>query len=281
MRTHNYLGAVIIPFIVALTVTAADITTSKGKTYVNAKITQVEPDGISFTHAGGIAKIPFWELTEEMQKKYGYDPVKATEYHKKSLTAQAERRRREATAEQERLLRRQANSKAVYYCTNSGLFYKQGRMSGNLSQDTIYVGFNNERDDRWLVVNDGSGTVDAERHHFILANDLLSSYAATIKHHFDVAQVLLAASKYKYIYVQMLKLASYPSTDIDQWQSEFNSSVMARVSELQMNQRLDDIESQAQAAQQRAEAAEKRAKEAERKAEDARLNSSSRSYHSY
>jgi len=275
MRTHNYLGAVIIPFIVALTVSAAEITTSKGKTYINARITQIEPDGISLIHAGGIAKIPFWELTEDIQKKYGYDPVKATEYHKKSLMAQAERRRHEAKAEQERLLLLQANSRAVYYCKNSGLFYKQGRMSGNLSQDTIYVGYNNERDDRWLVVNDGSGEVDAERHHFILATDLLSSYAATIKSHFDVAQVLMAAAKYKYIYVQMMRLANYPATDIDQWQSEFNSSVTARISELQMKQRLDDIESQAQAAQQRAEAAEKKAKEAERKAEEAKSRANS------
>ena len=269
MKIRSTLLGIIISLFAAFPISAEDMTTAKGKTYINARITRVEPDGISFSHAGGIAKIPFWELPEDMQKKYGYDPVKATEYHKKALTAQAERRRHEAKAEEQRLLMRQANSKAVYYCTNSGLFYKQGRMSGNLSQDTIYVGYNNERDDRWLVVNDGSGTVDAERHHFILANDLLSSYAATIKYHFDVAHVLMAAAKYKYIYVQMLKLANYPSTDIDQWQSEFNSSVMARVSEIQMNQRLDDIESQAQAAQQRAEAAEKRAKEAERKAEEA------------
>ncbi|MGD9874516.1 MAG: hypothetical protein AB7T27_09635 [Kiritimatiellia bacterium] len=89
MKIQNTLFGIIISLFAALSIPAEDITTSKGKTYINARITRVEPDGISFSHAGGIAKIPFWELPEEIQKKYGYDPQKAAAYSRQSSQAQA------------------------------------------------------------------------------------------------------------------------------------------------------------------------------------------------
>jgi hypothetical protein len=53
------------------------ITTISGKQYKNATISRVEPDGITVKFSGGLVKIPFPELSKELQEKYRYDPQKA------------------------------------------------------------------------------------------------------------------------------------------------------------------------------------------------------------
>jgi hypothetical protein len=55
-------------------VLADDFKTIEGKEYKNAKVSRVEPDGITIKFSGGIVKIPFPELPPDVQKKYGYDP---------------------------------------------------------------------------------------------------------------------------------------------------------------------------------------------------------------
>jgi hypothetical protein len=57
-----------------------DITLRSGETYQNCKVTKTEPDGITVMHSKGIAKLPFSNLPEDYQKKYNYDPEKATAY---------------------------------------------------------------------------------------------------------------------------------------------------------------------------------------------------------
>src|SRR5437867_9079287 len=59
---------------------ADDFKTINGKEYKNAKVSRVELDGIVITFSGGIVKIPFNELSPEIQKKYGYDPQAAATY---------------------------------------------------------------------------------------------------------------------------------------------------------------------------------------------------------
>jgi hypothetical protein len=59
---------------------ADDFKTIDGKEYKNAKVSRVEPDGIVITFSGGIVKIPFTELSPELQTKYGYDKEKAAEF---------------------------------------------------------------------------------------------------------------------------------------------------------------------------------------------------------
>ena len=51
-------------------VLADDFKTIDGKEYKNVKVSRVEPDGIVITFSGGIVKIPFTELSPEIQKKY-------------------------------------------------------------------------------------------------------------------------------------------------------------------------------------------------------------------
>ncbi len=79
------------------------ITTRSGVTYERCKVRRVEPDGLNVFHSKGIAKIPFSELPEEYQKKYGYDAEQAATYSKQK--AEARRRaaaRRQAEWEQQR-----------------------------------------------------------------------------------------------------------------------------------------------------------------------------------
>jgi tRNA_anti-like len=72
---------------------ADDFKTIEGKEYKNVKVSRVEPDGIVITFSGGIVKIPFVELSPEIQKKYGYDSsaaatYSAQEYEKQTALAQ-------------------------------------------------------------------------------------------------------------------------------------------------------------------------------------------------
>jgi hypothetical protein len=59
---------------------ADDFKTINGKEYKHAKINRVEPDGIVISFSGGIVKIPFAELSEELQRKYNYNPEAAKQF---------------------------------------------------------------------------------------------------------------------------------------------------------------------------------------------------------
>lgn len=98
-------------------VTAEDLSTTDGKSYTNVTVTKVEPDGLSITHDTGSAKVPFTKLSEDLQKKHGYDPAKAEAYTKE----QAQRRAEldailQASREKEAALQR-ANQEETYTVT--------------------------------------------------------------------------------------------------------------------------------------------------------------------
>jgi hypothetical protein len=64
---------------------ANEIVTRIGATYEGVEILKVEPNGLTmgYTPKGGgigIIKIPFDELSDDLQKKYGYNFQKASEY---------------------------------------------------------------------------------------------------------------------------------------------------------------------------------------------------------
>jgi hypothetical protein len=67
----------------------ADLTTLSGKTYKQARVFRVEPDGINYMFAGGIVKIPFTDLPEAVRKQYGYDPKQAASFAQAEDAAQA------------------------------------------------------------------------------------------------------------------------------------------------------------------------------------------------
>lgn len=58
------------------------ITTLRGKTYRQCEIVKVHPDGVSFTHANGAAKILFTDLSKEWRARLGYDADKAEAYQR-------------------------------------------------------------------------------------------------------------------------------------------------------------------------------------------------------
>lgn len=57
-----------------------EIKTTTGAIYKNATVTKVEPDALTIVHSDGAAKIPFEQLSPELQKKYHYDPKLAEKF---------------------------------------------------------------------------------------------------------------------------------------------------------------------------------------------------------
>lgn len=63
------------------------IITLTGKTYRQCEIVRVYPDGVSFTHANGAAKVLFTDLSQELRQRLGYDPAKAAVYQREQEAA--------------------------------------------------------------------------------------------------------------------------------------------------------------------------------------------------
>lgn len=67
---------------------AIDFTTTAGRSFKNVTISRIEPDGIVVITRTGVIKLYFTELPQEIQQKYGFDPVKAEAFQ----AAEAQRR---------------------------------------------------------------------------------------------------------------------------------------------------------------------------------------------
>lgn len=57
-----------------------DLKTLSGKTYKQARVFRVEPDGINYMYAGGMVKVPFTDLPEAVRKQHGYDAKAAAHF---------------------------------------------------------------------------------------------------------------------------------------------------------------------------------------------------------
>src|SRR5205823_3031235 len=76
MRPSVKYWTTALSILVALPVSLAladDIKTNYGKEYKNATVTRVEPDGIMVKFSGGLVKIPFKDLSDELKQKYHYN----------------------------------------------------------------------------------------------------------------------------------------------------------------------------------------------------------------
>lgn len=92
-----------VVIVVTQTTDRVDITTKSGVAYTNCTITSVEPNSITFFHATGIAKIPFTDISDELQAKYNYNPTNAVAYTQSVNQKQEEevkRRKSEAAIEE-------------------------------------------------------------------------------------------------------------------------------------------------------------------------------------
>ncbi|MBB5036515.1 hypothetical protein [Prosthecobacter dejongeii] len=107
MKTFAPLLIVLIAVASAQAETLEKISTLRGKTYRQCEIVKVHPDGVSFTHANGAAKILFTDLSQEWRTRLGYDPAKAKAYQRdqeERRLAQAALRRQQEEARGEALL---------------------------------------------------------------------------------------------------------------------------------------------------------------------------------
>lgn len=71
--------------------TIPEITTLQGRTFRQCEIVRVHPDGVSFRHATGAARVMYSDLSPEWRSRLGYDPEKAAA-HLQEQKAQAEKR---------------------------------------------------------------------------------------------------------------------------------------------------------------------------------------------
>lgn len=71
------LGALLflLLFAVAVSARAEDWTTADGKTYRNVTVVAQEQDGVRITYTGGVGKIPYYELSDDLLRRFGQDPA--------------------------------------------------------------------------------------------------------------------------------------------------------------------------------------------------------------
>jgi hypothetical protein len=103
---------------------ADDFKTINGEEYKNVTISRVEPDGIVISLSGGIVKIPFIELSEELQRKYNYDPETA-----KQFAADIAQKQQELYT-QTQSQKEEANARASEIAAKSALGSPRERMFG-------------------------------------------------------------------------------------------------------------------------------------------------------
>lgn len=66
------------------------IETAQGKIYQRCRIIKRDPDGVSFAHSKGTAKVLFSDLSEPMRNALGYDARKEEIYEKEQAAARKE-----------------------------------------------------------------------------------------------------------------------------------------------------------------------------------------------
>jgi hypothetical protein len=125
---------------------AADLTTLSGRTYKQARVFRVEPDGINYIFAGGIVKVPFDDLPSAVGRQYGYDPARARTFTAEddavqaqayaSAQAQTAATQRETQAEARAQERAEAQAKAKRYTLAGNV---AGKVPGGLIVECEHI----------------------------------------------------------------------------------------------------------------------------------------------
>ena len=71
---------------------AREITTVSGRSYQQCQVIKVTPDGVTFRHSHGIAKVLFSDMTENAQKAFGYDEGKEKAFQEQQVKERAEKK---------------------------------------------------------------------------------------------------------------------------------------------------------------------------------------------
>ena len=74
--------------------TYPEIKTSKGKVYKDCKVVRSDTDALIFEYGNGtgVAKVSFFDLDEEIQKEFNFDPVAGMAKYKQNIDAQRDLR---------------------------------------------------------------------------------------------------------------------------------------------------------------------------------------------
>ena len=92
-----------------------DLTTLSGQTFHDVQPVRVEPDGITWKHAEGVAKVDFSDSPATVRAAYHYDAGKAAAYHEARAQAQrqAEEQARQLLQARDDRLRARAQAQAA------------------------------------------------------------------------------------------------------------------------------------------------------------------------
>ncbi|MGV3663527.1 MAG: hypothetical protein ACO1TE_25380 [Prosthecobacter sp.] len=88
----------------------SSITTRSGQVFYDCKVVRVYPDGVSFTHRDGAAKIPLKDLPANLQREFPYDAKADAQYKREQAEArkvEKERARLREIAMEEKLMEAQ------------------------------------------------------------------------------------------------------------------------------------------------------------------------------
>lgn len=94
--------------------TIPEITTLQGRAFRQCEIVRVHPDGVSFRHATGAARILFSDLSPQWRDRLGYDPEKAAAHRleQKELAEKREEARKARAVVEEARFRELAEAAA-------------------------------------------------------------------------------------------------------------------------------------------------------------------------
>ena len=95
-----------------------DLTTLSGQTFHDVQALRVEPDGVTWRHAGGIAKVEFADSPEAVRAAYRYDPAKAAAYREARDQAQRQADEQARALLQTRDERLRAQARAEVHAQN-------------------------------------------------------------------------------------------------------------------------------------------------------------------
>jgi hypothetical protein len=73
------IRVVLMMVAVAISVSAADLRTISGKTYVNYKVVKVLPDALQVSHESGVSNVPLSDVPPEIREQYAEQVAKAAE----------------------------------------------------------------------------------------------------------------------------------------------------------------------------------------------------------
>jgi len=83
-----------------------------GRQFERVEVLKHDPDGLMFRHSKGMAKIPFADLPEEIQKRFGYQPETAAAFVKEHVEAEKAAKEK-AAKERAETRERRAQEKAL------------------------------------------------------------------------------------------------------------------------------------------------------------------------